>query len=67
MDTSLPSKVFLLPSPPMITSNSYSDTGWVLGWTNARQPIPADKFQVNDNINGNNNRNKIDKTSSYYQ
>lgn len=58
MGTPLPSKVFLLPSPPMITSNSYSDTGCVLGWTKARQPIPVDKLQVNDNINGNNNRKK---------
>lgn len=64
-DTSLPSKVFLLPSPPMITSNSYSDTGWVFGWTNARQPIPVDKLQVNDNINSVHNK-KIHKTTSYY-
>lgn len=56
MNTTLPSKVFLLPSPPMITSNSYSDTGWVLGWTNARQPIPVDKLQVNDNYIYNNRK-----------
>lgn len=41
----VPSKVFLRPSPPMITSNSYSDTGWVLGCTSALQPIPVDQRQ----------------------
>lgn len=30
----------------MITSNSYSDTGWVLGWTSARQPIPVDQSKI---------------------
>lgn len=64
-DTPLPSKVFLLPSPPMITSNSYSDTGWVLGWTNARQPIPVGKLQVNDNINGNDNKKTKTKQNSF--
>lgn len=44
----IPSKVFLRPSPPMITSNSYSDTGCVLGCTSARQPIPVDQSQNED-------------------
>lgn len=30
----------------MITSNSYSDTGWVLGCTSARQPIPVDQSKI---------------------
>lgn len=37
----LPGSVFLLPSAPMMTSNSSSLTGCVLGWTSALQPIPA--------------------------
>lgn len=36
----LPGSVFLLPSAPMMTSNSSSLTGCVLGWTSALQPIP---------------------------
>lgn len=35
----LPGSVFLLPSAPMMTSNSSSLTGCVLGWTSALQPI----------------------------
>lgn len=38
----LPDNVFLLPSAPMMTSNSSSLTGCVLGWTSALQPIPED-------------------------
>lgn len=30
----------------MITSNSYSDTGWVLGCTSARQPIPVEQSKI---------------------
>lgn len=37
----LPGSVFLLPSAPMMTSNSSSLTGCVLGWTSALQPISA--------------------------
>lgn len=37
----LPGSVFLLPSAPMMTSNSSSLTGCVLGWISALQPISA--------------------------
>lgn len=39
----LPGSVFRLPSAPMMTSNSSSLTGCVLGWTSALQPIPKKK------------------------
>ena len=37
----LPVTAFLLPSAPARTSNSYSQTGWSLGLSLARQPIPV--------------------------